>query len=506
MASTYKYQDLGSATVSLNICILVLQPGSLDDDLHCDLLITPLEQAQLNFEALSYTWGPPSEARYIHIGNATKAIGDNLFQALGNLRTKSAPRRLWADALCINQDDEVEKTQQVASMGEIYQAAIRTVIWLGEESPLREFDFATRFFEWVVPIFGTRYPNARDPRGTYLKPPSKDSYVDVDEVIEAFNDECSTIAIDTLTLPTIQAFYDRSWFGRRWILQEVHNGREMIIYCGRQTMPWKLFQDAMGLPLNVRVGHWKPQTIASLHGRLDVSLVDVLQTLETYHAFECADDRDLLSTLLNFRAYRLLTNHYRLFKVDYTKSVEQNFIAFAKELVDQGRVLSLLVHATKRRRKDQIVQTATPQTLPSWVPDWRTSPIAPAHALDFYGYPAEVDHDNFLTIEGRITHRITSKITYHDWNHHPQPQEAAQQMASDFPKELAINAPKPQAGDKVLEFTMYDGSRGPSFVLRDVPGESFCLLICECMPYHLMSTDRFEAESQSHVMLDVRLR
>jgi hypothetical protein len=42
---------------------------------------------------------------------------------------------IWIDAICINQDDNLERSAQVQIMGSIYQTAKRLRIWLGEHSP-----------------------------------------------------------------------------------------------------------------------------------------------------------------------------------------------------------------------------------------------------------------------------------------------------------------------------------------------------------------------------------
>lgn len=42
-------------------------------------------------------------------------------------------RTLWIDALCINQKDNHEKSQQVRMMYQLYKQASRVVIWLGAE-------------------------------------------------------------------------------------------------------------------------------------------------------------------------------------------------------------------------------------------------------------------------------------------------------------------------------------------------------------------------------------
>lgn len=55
--------------------------------------------------------------------------------ALRTLRCSDGitPLLIWADALCINQDDEEEKGKQVQSMRLIYQSATEVSVWLGPE-------------------------------------------------------------------------------------------------------------------------------------------------------------------------------------------------------------------------------------------------------------------------------------------------------------------------------------------------------------------------------------
>jgi len=84
------------------------------------------------FDALSYVWGDQANKVYIICNGKGHNIGQNLHAALIEYRNRGQPGRgLWADAICINQRDVKEKTNQVQMMGDIYSAASGTIIWLG---------------------------------------------------------------------------------------------------------------------------------------------------------------------------------------------------------------------------------------------------------------------------------------------------------------------------------------------------------------------------------------
>ena len=474
------YAHLSNDAQNFHIRILDLLPRSHGQKLEAALRTVSLRDASRKYEALSYTWGGNAKPRSLVIAGTELMIGLNLFEALHALRLTDTARPLWIDALCINQNDETEKTLQVANMGKVYEFADRAVVWLGRESPEQDFIRSASFFHWLVPIFETRYPNARDPRDTYTKAPESDSYVNVTGVIAAYNSEGRPDHLPELSLPVLQSFYQRPWFTRRWVLQEIHNARQVVIRCGASIMPWDLFADAMSLPLDI--GTWMPHAIAKIHGRLGVGVIDILQTLESYDAFRCQDDRDRIAALLNFRAFRLM--RYDEFKVDYKLSVEENYIVFAKYLADGGRSLSLLVHASKRTRKP-----LHQRTLPSWVPDWRIAPHAPAHALDCYGWPVRFK-GNGLLILARLTARL--KNTPGNWELSPPPGGIKPLSQGLFVPSATKDVLLPEEGDLVCDFDMFDGSPAPSFVLRRASRPDTFHLICECLPIARYELDCFE--------------
>ncbi|PMD45966.1 HET-domain-containing protein, partial [Hyaloscypha variabilis F] len=79
--------------------------------------------------ALSYRWG--GTGRQILVNGKPFTVTDNLEIALQHLRKDWEPLTLWVDAICINQQDTEEKTQQVQQMTDIYRRAKQVLIWLG---------------------------------------------------------------------------------------------------------------------------------------------------------------------------------------------------------------------------------------------------------------------------------------------------------------------------------------------------------------------------------------
>ncbi|UKZ48123.1 hypothetical protein TrVGV298_002359 [Trichoderma virens] len=114
----------------LEIRVLILHPGKKGSPVECTLKHGRLG-SKLQFDALSYVWGSPAATEEITCNNRRRKVGRNLYDALERLRLPDEDRILWIDALCINQADNKEKTQQVRLMGEIYSRARRVLIWLG---------------------------------------------------------------------------------------------------------------------------------------------------------------------------------------------------------------------------------------------------------------------------------------------------------------------------------------------------------------------------------------
>ncbi|PMD15734.1 HET-domain-containing protein [Hyaloscypha hepaticicola] len=223
----YQYSPL-HPEIEGSIRLLQLFAGDSGDPLHCALWHTALTELP-EFDALSYVWGsteeldpadvylvPPS----VQLGDVALTselqrlpISSSLCGALRRLRLPNDYRVIWVDALCINQSDPVEKSQQVPMMGKIYHRARSVLVWLGEEA--NDSDLALSFIPQVTDL--SRF----------------------DRII---HDQGSTHKWYALS-----KMMNRPWFSRRWVVQELAFAREAKVYCGNGSVDWALFADAATL-------------------------------------------------------------------------------------------------------------------------------------------------------------------------------------------------------------------------------------------------------------------
>jgi len=101
----------------------------------CQLVLSSLRSPP-EYEALSYAWGLPPFSASITLNDSLDfTIGENLELALRYLRLPSKKRLLWVDALCINQGDRDERSQQVGRMRDVFQLCQAVLVYLGPYYP-----------------------------------------------------------------------------------------------------------------------------------------------------------------------------------------------------------------------------------------------------------------------------------------------------------------------------------------------------------------------------------
>ncbi|KAK3985816.1 ankyrin repeat-containing domain protein [Cladorrhinum sp. PSN332] len=206
-----------------------------------------------NYEALSYVWGRSEpEANLnpiIYLDDDQKVrVGANLHSALKHLRDDFVERVVWVDAVCINQNDKIEKGQQVKEMAKVYAKASRVIVWLGEgeedgEQALNELRVAglKRSAELESRL---ESPPLKD----FEKPLADD---DLDAVVEESRDAKVEASI------AVQRLLHRPWFERIWVLQEVAAARHVVIICGRAEIDGHAFclgMDSVLFPSPTSIG------------------------------------------------------------------------------------------------------------------------------------------------------------------------------------------------------------------------------------------------------------
>jgi hypothetical protein len=129
--------------------MLLLEPGTFEKPLSGRLEFVHIDEAGA-YEPLSYVWGQPGPSgntEYTILlleDGVERSLGltESLYAALKRLRHQDRTRRVWADQICINQQDSDERSEQVRFMAKIYKNASHVLVWLGlDEGKLAESAF-----------------------------------------------------------------------------------------------------------------------------------------------------------------------------------------------------------------------------------------------------------------------------------------------------------------------------------------------------------------------------
>lgn len=138
-----EYRPLSS--LRNEIRLLEIDPAEiLTDRIQCRLQHESL-YAIHEYVALSYRWGDESLRQDVIVSGNIVSITVSLANALQQLRRRGC-LRVWADALCINQKNKEERSQQVLMMSAIYRSASRVVACIGcEQNDDGQATVATQF-------------------------------------------------------------------------------------------------------------------------------------------------------------------------------------------------------------------------------------------------------------------------------------------------------------------------------------------------------------------------
>jgi len=230
--------------------LLVIHPGQRGDPLKTELLPTTLDEAQAAYDATSYTWGAPVNPERINCGDSHLWVQRNAFDMMVDLRRPDRPRRVWIDAICINQCNLDERAAQVSIMHQIYRRAGATWVWIGRPD---EHSSATMAYaasldakkfvdEFSYCQYGTNW--YRFAEKSYFFDPS-------------FNKDIDAGRLQDLAVGIVD-FLNRQWFSRVWIQQEASLSSDVKVVCGPDAVDWdNIFALAVGNRLFPSLHLWK---------------------------------------------------------------------------------------------------------------------------------------------------------------------------------------------------------------------------------------------------------
>jgi Heterokaryon incompatibility protein (HET) len=264
------------------IRLLVIQPCDNPKKVIKGKIVHANLESNFKYEALSYTWGGSNDTKTIFLDGKSHQVRENLELALRRLRLKQKPRIVWADAICINQNDTLERNHQVNQMALIYRQAQRVVIWLGTEksNSRMALNFLRELMDMPMFVYGhDTSPNSR------------------------------------AKWAALAALCSREYWNRLWIIQEVILAADITIYCGTDQLEWVTFSSIWGeLDTLISIdSYWREPTLLQIHRSLAGQLMQrrkdfrlsrpriypLIDLVDTFHEARCSDNRDKIFGLLS---------------------------------------------------------------------------------------------------------------------------------------------------------------------------------------------------------------
>ncbi|KAK5714932.1 hypothetical protein LTR15_010348 [Elasticomyces elasticus] len=213
------YERLDASRMETRLVILK-KAEYRTDDLHCELRKVALAGgSKPYYETLSYVWGDVTTKCDIFLHGQRTAIGASAAQVLRQFRGSGRDRILWLDQVSINQADDVERSQQVAIMGEIYANSAHGFVWLTPDSNI--LTEARSSLDAVL-------ENACNSTGQLAR------------LRETLYDDMHGPHMSDRPLPASVAsglevlfkIFDQPWFLRLWVVQEAALPKASTAYCG----------------------------------------------------------------------------------------------------------------------------------------------------------------------------------------------------------------------------------------------------------------------------------
>ncbi|KAF4628511.1 hypothetical protein G7Y89_g9641 [Cudoniella acicularis] len=345
--NAYQYQPLPSG--DLRIRLVKLHSGPKTGEITCSVLQCILSETP-EYEAVSYCWGNPEDKTTITCDGKSLQVPSTLRPFLLRTRAKGRERILWIDSICINQLDNKEKAAQVREMHKVYQKAMRTLIWLGQDS-----ENSTLGIQFALLLHKLSLDTAEKRKSRWYR---------LNKVWK-----CSGIFLRQWT-----AFFElleRPWFSRAWIVQEAVLSFYPWILCGDNAIPFSTLVGALLFAFtdqawifefygttNMNILLWLHRSQCEIaQGRKRIHY-EILARHRQSTAFDIRDTVFAfqgLSGFDSFEQFGIMPN--------YEQAAEKLFIDLAVATLGQATYLDFLSIPRLRSREEGL-------DIPSWVPDW----------------------------------------------------------------------------------------------------------------------------------------
>ena len=378
----FRHDTLSSPDMMIRL--IELLPGGWEDDLRCNIHTISLDAPPI-YDALSYSWGDESEddpnlpadvlasllrafesgQKFLRCNGHILLISSNLYNALRRLRDKSV-KYLWVDRVCIDQSNVLERTEQVRLMGTIYSKARLVVVWLGEEDShtVPAFALMERISKLAtVSAVRSLHANASD----IFNP----------DALQAMG----LASFPSANWESMHRLFERRWFQRSWVIQEVALADDAVVVCGCRIFNWDdvgrtgqyLVSSGFFRAMQDTYGRQGRPTFASniQNSRARVKLDahrSLTLLLSSMRRFKATDPRDKIYSLLglvrdkkDWDTQGKVDNN--VVRPDYCLSVDTIFRQVTKSLIKHESSLALLSTV-----EDASLRVTL--NLPSWVPDY----------------------------------------------------------------------------------------------------------------------------------------
>jgi hypothetical protein len=319
------------------------------------------------FEALSYTWGDDLNPETIYIYDdhfvpsveegqlQTLQVTRNLASALHHLRMQDRERIMWIDAICINQNDNEEKSKQITRMRDIYILSFRVVVWLGEEAQ------GSGKAMKILRNLGSHYESSTG--CALLQPGSTESR---DELVASLK----MPVLEDMEWQALFDLYSRSWFSRIWIMQEIAlANHRAVVQCGFHQISWSVFRRAL---FCFHDGHIYPSASDNIRVALQKRLEDI------DYLVRLTPDQILIGQVLEKGKDRAATNPrdkiyaiLGLFEPSIGFNVEPNYALSTAEVYKDAFLRAMDLTTTLDLLSYCRIDCQIPDA-PSWVPNWNS--------------------------------------------------------------------------------------------------------------------------------------